>query len=795
MPPSAVRERKRKGNASPEPMPNDMNLTPLPVVALRGMTAFPHSWVHLDVGRPRTTGAIQHAMAQDDSHRVLLIAQRAAETEEPGADDLFETGVIGYVREMTYISGKVVHVAVETGDRVRIGEWVQHDPFDMVHAVQPMVADPNPLQAEAALRALLSAYEVYTQLSGKVAPEVVSAAETGDPGRVADAIAGQMLEKLEQRQAILDEFDAIARTARMLAVLERDNAVLTIERDMREAVRKQIAGNHREYYLKEQMRAISKELGEGSEIDGLRERVAALPLSGAARTVVERELDRLAKLSSQSPEVGVIRTWIDLVCDLPWAKLSEDNLDLANARAVLDRDHHGLAKVKERICEYLAVLSLKKELKGPILCFVGPPGVGKTSIARSVAEALGRSFARISLGGMRDEAEIRGHRRTYIGAMAGRLIASLRTVGSRNPVILLDEIDKLASDFRGDPASALLEALDAEQNGAFSDHYLEIPFDLSRVLFITTANTMDTVPAALRDRLEVIELSGYTEDEKLRIAQDHLVPKQLEAHGLKKTSLKIKDEAVLRMVREYTRESGVRALERVIARVCRKAAVEVASGTKKSLSVGTRALEGMLGKPRYRYNRADAKAQIGMAMGLAWTGSGGDVLPVEVAVVPGKGVLQLTGSLGDVMKESAQAAHTWIRAHAERYGITRDFAEIDLHIHVPEGAVPKDGPSAGITLCTAMVSALSGKPARNDLAMTGEITLRGKVLPIGGLREKLLAARRAGITTVLIPADNRRDLDEIPANALEGLTVHEVSGVEQVLVHALLDGGRKAESR
>ncbi len=759
----------------------------LPVLPLRGVMVFPNTVLHFDVGREKSVAAIDRAMETDDQ-RIFLTAQKDASTEDPVLDDLYSIGTVVMIKQVVRLQNGVLRVVGEGVSRAVLDGLTQTEPFLIGALWVPAEPAVDPLVAEAHKRMAMEVFEAFAKHSGKPEPQAVMAlGALSEPGLLADAIAANTLHKLSEQQAILEELDPIQRLLLICRMLQKENELQDLTRSIREQVKERIDKNQKEYYLREQMKVIQKELGDGEGgQDELRTRLKKAVLPDAVRQKVEKELSRLSHIPSSSPEVAVLRTWIEWVLDLPFGVLSNDNYDIALARAVLDEDHYGLKPVKERVLEYLAVLSLRREMKGPILCFVGPPGVGKTSVGRSIARALGRKFVRMSLGGVRDEAEIRGHRRTYVGAIPGRVMSHIKQAGSQNPVFLLDEIDKLASDFRGDPAAALLEVLDAEQNHAFEDHYLEIPFDLSRVMFLATANTTDTIPQALLDRMEVIELPGYTEDEKLHIAQGHLVPKQRKEHGLKASCLKISDEAVLTVVRRYTREAGVRQLERQVARVCRKAAVRFAEG-QKTLSVSPKNLEKLLGVPRYRYGRADAGAEVGVAVGLAYTGAGGDVLPIEATRFKGKGNLELTGRLGEVMKESAHAALSYVRTHAARFDIPSElFEENDIHIHVPEGAVPKDGPSAGVTLCSALVSALSGVPVRQDVAMTGEITLRGRILPIGGLKEKSLAAKRAGITTVLFPEENLKDLSEIEPDALAGLHMLPVRTMDDVLPRVLV---------
>jgi len=663
----------------------------------------------------------------------------------------------------------------------------------MAEVMEKIIAPDNfnKTEVEALKREVISTFEEYVKLSNKItADSVVNIMSNDDVNQISDLIAASIVLKIEDKQKLLSEFNPVKRLEKLLELLVREIQILEVEKDINIKVRKQIDKMQKEYYLREQLKAIQNELGDKDgitgEINEYKKKMTKANLPEEAEKKVLKELDRLAKMPSGSAEGSVIRTYLDWILDLPWNKKTEEVIDLEKATKILDEDHYGLEKVKERIIEYLAVRKIKNDLKGPILCLVGPPGVGKTSIARSVAKALNRNYVRMSLGGVRDEAEIRGHRRTYVGAMPGRIIAALKQAGSKNPLILLDEIDKMSSDFRGDPASAMLEVLDGEQNFAFRDHYIELPFDLSDVLFLTTANTLDTIPRPLLDRMEVISISGYTEEEKFNIAVRHLIPKQVEAHGLKKGNLRIDDQAVRDVINYYTREAGVRNLEREIGTICRKAVKNLLSSGKKYVKITSANLEKYLGKKKYRYDMANERDEVGIARGLAWTPVGGDTLSVEVTIMSGNGKLELTGQLGDVMKESAKTGMSYIRSRAEDFNIDKDFhTKYDIHIHVPEGAIPKDGPSAGITMVTAMVSALTGIPVKKNVAMTGEVTLRGRVLPIGGLKEKVLAAHRAGIDTVIIPEDNRKDIEDIPENVRRGIRFVPVMTMDEVLATAL----------
>ncbi len=693
---------------------------------------------------------------------------------------------------MLKLPNGTIRVLVEGLSRAKLLEYTETEDHYQVEIYEiDEHADIDP-EVEALMRAVLQQFEQYVKISKKANQETVAAVmDIEDPGRLADAIASHLTLKIKDKQAILEAIDVKTRLETLLRILSDEREVLELERKIHQRVRKQMEKTQKEYYLREQMKAIQRELGEKegrqAEADELREKLAKRNLPEAVAERVEKEIERLEKTPPTSAEGSVIRTYIDWILSLPWTEETADEIDVNRAEQILNEEHYGLEKVKERILEYLAVQKLVKKLRGPILCLVGPPGVGKTSLARSVANSLNRKFVRVSLGGVRDEAEIRGHRRTYIGALPGRIIQGMKTAGTVNQVFLLDEIDKMSSDFRGDPASAMLEVLDPEQNSTFSDHYLEIPYDLSKVMFICTANVWHTIPRPLLDRMEVIHIPGYTEIEKLHIAKNHLLPKQLEAHGLTKEKMGLSDETILKVIREYTREAGVRNLERQIGTLCRKAARQIVAGEKKRVVITVRNLHIYLGPSKFRYGLAEQEDQVGVVTGLAWTEAGGDTLSIEVSLAPGKGKLTLTGQLGDVMKESAQAAFTYIRSRAEELKIPADFSEKnDIHIHVPEGAIPKDGPSAGISMATALVSALTGKPVSREVAMTGEITLRGRVLPIGGVKEKCLAAHRAGVKKVLLPKENGKDLDDIPESVRKELKIVLVEHMDEVLEQALV---------
>lgn len=746
--------------------------------------------LHLDVGREKSVKALEQAMVDDNL--ILLASQFEVHIEDPKPKDIYKMGTIARVRQMLKLPNGTIRVLVEGLHRAKILEFVQVDDFFQVRVEKIIIEEKTDLHIEALMRSVLDHFEQYLRLSKKVSPETYSAvSDIDEPGRLADVITSHLPLKIADKQKILETIDIKERLETLLKIMNNEREVLELERKISQRVKKQMEKTQKEYYLREQMKAIQRELGEKEgrigEVEELRNQLKELDAPDYVKEKVEKEIDRLEKIPATSAEGGVIRTYVEWLLNLPWRKETVDDLDLKKAEEILDEDHYGLKKAKERVLEYMAVQKMVKRLKGPILCFVGPPGVGKTSLARSIARALGRKFVRVSLGGVRDEAEIRGHRRTYVGALPGRIIQGMRTAGTINPVFLLDEIDKMSMDFRGDPSSALLEVLDPEQNNSFSDHYIEIPYDLSKVMFITTANAIHNIPRPLLDRMEILYISGYTELEKEKIAKQYLIPKQREEHGLREDQLRISADAIRKIIREYTREAGVRNLERTIGTLCRKAARELVSGKKKKTVITARNLSRYLGSERYRYGRAEEEDQIGAATGLAWTEAGGDTLNIEVSVLPGKGQLTLTGKLGEVMKESAQAAFSYIRSRAKELDIEPDFHEKhDIHIHVPEGAIPKDGPSAGITMATALVSALTRIPVSREVAMTGEITLRGRVLPIGGLKEKALAAHRAGITRVILPQDNKKDLEEIPKSVRKDLTFSLVSHMDEVLKLALV---------
>lgn len=762
----------------------------MPTLPLRGILVFPYMVIHLDVGRERSMAAIEEAMLKD--RQILLLAQREMEIDSPTTEDLYTVGTIAEIKQLLRLPGGTLRVLVEGLSRGKVEEFLAEEPYFKTRVLRIQGNERITSDIENMTRSLTHQFEEYARLGKKISPETIGTV-TGvkEPGRLADLVASHLNLKIDDKQAILDAIDLSERLEKLTEIIMREIEILELERRIGLRVRRQMEKAQKEYYLREQMKAIQKELGDKdekqAEIDEYKEKIENAKLTEEAKDKALKELERLEKMPSASAEGTVVRTYLDWLLTLPWVKVSKDKLDFNRAEKILEEDHYGLEKIKERILEFLSIRKLATNMRSPILCFIGPPGVGKTSLAKSVARALDRQFVRVSLGGIRDEAEIRGHRRTYIGALPGRVIQGMRKAGTKNPVFLFDEIDKMASDFRGDPASALLEVLDPEQNSNYSDHYLEITYDLSKVLFIMTANYRENIPRPLLDRMEVITLSGYTEDEKVNIAMRHLIPKQMKAHGLKDEVVQLGKESVLAIVRGYTRESGVRNLEREIANVLRKVAVRVVKKEWENKVLIPQDIEILLGAPRFTYEKAGIDPEIGAAVGLAYTEVGGDVLTIEVTPLQGKGRLTLTGKLGDVMKESAQAGWTFIRSHAASIGIRDDFYdETDLHIHVPEGAIPKDGPSAGITMATAMASALSSRAVRQDVAMTGEITLRGNVLPIGGVKEKVLAAHRAGVKIVLLPEKNRKDLEDIPDDIKEVLDIHFVSKMEEVLEIALL---------
>ncbi len=768
----------------------------LPLIPLRGLSVFPYMVLHFDVGREKSIKALEEAMMRDQM--IFLTTQKDVDIDLPEREDFYETGTICKVKQMLKLPGDAIRVLVEGVARGKVMDYIHEEPFFSVHVERFIeMKNEKSREVEALMRGVVTAFETYVNVSNRISPDVlVSVTTINEPGRFADTVASHLALKTEQKQAIIEAFDEKDRLELIYQILLTEIEILEVEKEINEKVRGQINRLQKEYYLKEQMKAIKEELGEDydydEEIQEFHEKVEKLKMPADVKEKVLKEIDRMARLAPASAEGGVIRSYITWILDLPWNSETKDTLDIKKARKILDEDHYGLKDVKERVLEYLAIRQLTKSMKGPIICLVGPPGVGKTSIARSIARSLNRKFVRMSLGGVRDEAEIRGHRRTYIGAIPGRIISAIKEAKSKNPVFLFDEIDKLTSDFRGDPASALLEVLDPEQNKEFKDHYLEIAFDLSKVMFVTTANSLNGIPRPLLDRMEVIEVAGYTELEKLQIAKRYLVTKQIKEHGIKDKQLQLSDEIISMIINSYTRESGVRELERKIAAVCRKAAMKLVEGKATSVRLNRTNLEKFLGIPKYHHDEAGKTDEVGIATGLAWTSVGGETLQIEVTPMNGSGKLVLTGQMGDVMKESARAGLSYIRAKAEEFHIEEDFHKnLDIHIHIPEGAIPKDGPSAGITMATAVTSALTGLPVRHNVAMTGEITLRGRVLPIGGLKEKSLAAKRAGVTKILIPKENEKDLEDIPAEVKKTIEFVVVSTMDEVLEHALVGNVRE----
>ena len=760
----------------------------LPVLPLRDIVVFPHMIVPLFVGREKSVRAIEEVMGSGKS--ILLLAQKDAAQDDPGAEDLYTVGVIGNILQLLKLPDGTIKVLVEGGARVSITELEADEEYLLGHFRALAEPEEDPREQEAVARSVVQQFENYVKLNKKLPSEVlVSVAAVEEVDKLADTIAAHLNLKIEDKQELLEIPGPIERLERLYGYMEDEMEMLQVDKRIRSRVKRQMEKSQREYYLSEQMKAIQKELGEdetGDELEMLAEKIKSIGMSREAKAKAETELKRLKMMPAMSAEATVVRNYLDWITDLPWKKRTRVRRDLAAAEHILNEDHFGLEKVKERILEHLAVLQLVRKIRGPILCFVGPPGVGKTSLAKSIARATRRNFVRMSLGGVRDEAEIRGHRRTYIGSMPGKVIQSMKKAGTKNPLMLLDEVDKMGADFRGDPSAALLEVLDPEQNHTFNDHYLEVDYDLSEVMFITTANTLN-IPGPLLDRMEIIRISGYTEHEKLAIAIQYLLPKQLKNHGLKSTNLEVTEAAIIDMIRYYTREAGVRNLDRELAKLCRKVGRElVQSGFRKPIRIDAGDLEKYLGVRQYRFGMAEEDDQIGVVTGLAWTEVGGELLSIETALMPGKGKLTVTGQVGDVMQESVQAALTYVRSRAEQLGLKADFHQkVDIHVHVPEGAIPKDGPSAGLAMATSIVSALTAIPVRRNVCMTGEITLRGKALPIGGLKEKLLAAHRGGLTDVIIPEENKKDLKEIQEDILHGLTVHTVSHMDEVLEHAL----------
>ncbi len=763
----------------------------LPMVALRGLTIMPEMIVHFDVSRERSIAAIQQAMVEEQE--IFLVAQKSIETENPGQDDVYETGTVASVKQLIKLSKKVVRVLVEGKNRAVLKKIEETDPYlraEVEVLEEQEITIPDDLNAEAMMRGLKEIITEYAAKNGKISKEsVAEILDITDLKRLVNEVAANIPLKYKDQQELLEELDFWSRYEKLSLKLVNEMQIMEIKEELQRKVKSKVDKHQKEYLLREQLKVIREELGEDttfSDADEFEEACSKLDAPEEVKEKLHKEIGRFKNTIGSQAENGVIRTYIETILEMPWNKRSEDNTDINYAKEVLEADHYGLEQVKERILEFLAVRTLTQKGESPILCLVGPPGTGKTSIAKSLARSLKKPFVRISLGGVRDEAEIRGHRKTYVGAMPGRIANGIRTAGVKNPVLLLDEIDKVSTDYKGDTFSALLEVLDSEQNSKFRDHYLEVPLDLSEVTFITTANTLQTIPRPLLDRMEIIEITSYTENEKLHIAIEHLIPKQLEKHGITDEQLSFSKKAIWKIAHNYTKEAGVRQLEREIGNICRKAAKELLTTEKEKITVTDRNLHKFLGKEKYSYQMANAAPEVGIVRGLAWTSVGGDTLQIEVNVMPGKGEIMLTGQLGDVMKESARAGISYIRSVSKKYAIAEDFFEKhDIHVHIPEGAVPKDGPSAGITMATAMLSAVTGKKVRADLAMTGEITLRGRVLPIGGLKEKLLAAKNAGIQTVLIPKENTADVEELSSEITKGLEIIPVETMEEVLKKAL----------
>lgn len=763
----------------------------LPMVALRGLTIMPEMIVHFDVSRERSIAAIQQAMVEEQE--IFLVAQKSIETENPGQDDVYETGTVASVKQLIKLSKKVVRVLVEGKNRAVLKKIEETDPYlraEVEVLEEQEITIPDDLNAEAMMRGLKEIITEYAAKNGKISKESVAEfLDITDLKRLVNEVAANIPLKYKDQQELLEELDFWSRYEKLSLKLVNEMQIMEIKEELQRKVKNKVDKHQKEYLLREQLKVIREELGEDttfSDADEFEEACSKLDAPEEVKEKLYKEIGRFKNTIGSQAENGVIRTYIETILEMPWNKRAEDNTDINYAKEVLEADHYGLEQVKERILEFLAVRTLTQKGESPILCLVGPPGTGKTSIAKSLARSLKKPFVRISLGGVRDEAEIRGHRKTYVGAMPGRIANGIRTAGVKNPVFLLDEIDKVSTDYKGDTFSALLEVLDSEQNSKFRDHYLEVPLDLSEVTFITTANTLQTIPRPLLDRMEIIEITSYTENEKLHIAMEHLIPKQLEKHGITNEQLSFSKKAIWKIAHNYTKEAGVRQLEREIGNICRKAAKELLTTEKEKITVTDRNLHKFLGKEKYSYQMANAAPEVGIVRGLAWTSVGGDTLQIEVNVMPGKGEIMLTGQLGDVMKESARAGISYIRSVSKKYAIAEDlFEKHDIHVHIPEGAVPKDGPSAGITMATAMLSAVTGKKVRADLAMTGEITLRGRVLPIGGLKEKLLAAKNAGIQTVLIPKENTADVEELSSEITKGLEIIPVETMEEVLKKAL----------
>ena len=781
-----------------ESMEETVKMTVMPLIPLRGLTVFPEMGLHFDIGREKSIVALERAMMMNQT--VFLVSQKDAETDLPTVDDFYHIGTIAKIKQMLKMPGDNIRVLVEGVCRGEIDTLIKETPYFKARVKQiPEQQYPEgvPTDLLALMRMALQLYKQYLRYQPKEDNRYNSASSVKNPGRLADVIATGMDVKIHDKQVIMAEVDPGRRLEKVCALLTNEIEILRMQNEISAKVKESVNRNQKEYYLREQMKAIQEELGNDEDIEdelnAWEEKLEKVALPESVQEKVVKEMKRYRKMPQSSAESGVIRSYIDWILDLPWNVSSQDNIDVIKAKEILEEDHYGLDKVKDRVLEYLSVMKLAGELKGPILCLVGPPGVGKTSIAKSVARSIDRKFVRMSLGGVRDEAEIRGHRRTYIGAIPGRIMSGIKEAGTNNPVFLFDEVDKIGADYKGDPASALLEVLDPEQNKEFMDHYLEIPFDLSKVMFITTANTIDTIPRPLLDRMEVIEVTGYTEEDKVQIADKYLVSKKVKENGLGDSNVRMTEAAIRTIINDYTRESGVRNLEREISNVCRKVARQVVETGKAETAIDTPEVRQLLGKKKYHYDKVEGVNEIGVTTGMAWTIVGGDTLFIETTVVPGNGKLVLTGQLGEVMQESAKAGISYIRARAKELGINENFyKENDIHIHIPEGATPKDGPSAGVTMCTSVISALTSTPVRKDVSMTGEITLRGKVLPVGGIREKVLAAHRAGIKKILLPKENESDIDEIPENVRKQLTFVLLETVDDALREALVQPEQNA---
>ena len=763
----------------------------VPLIPLRGLSILPYEVIHFDVGREKSIRALEESMMNDQL--IFLVSQKDVRVEKPKEKDLYKYGVVCRVKQMLKLPGDAIRVLVEGKHRGKIQDFVSDEPYfevDIEEYFNDFVEKNN--EIEALMRSILDTFEKYVSVNSRITPEILmSVSSIENPERFADIVASNINLKLDKKQELVEAVDIKERLEIILDLIAKEKEILEVENKINSRVKGNINKRQKDYYLKEKIKVIQEELGEDfsseKETEEMLDRLDDLDLDEKIIKKIENEIKRLTMISPSSGEGNVIRTYINWILDLPWNEETQDNLNLKEARKILEEDHYGLKDVKERVLEYLAIRKLKNSMKGPIICLVGPPGVGKTSIAKSIARALGRKFHRMSLGGVKDEAEIRGHRRTYIGAIPGRIINGIKETGSKNPVFLFDEIDKVSNSYKGDPASALLEVLDPEQNKEFTDHYLEVPFDLSKVLFLTTANDLSTIPRALRDRMEIIRIPGYTEEEKLKIAEKYLVDKQRKEHGISEDNLKLSEKTLRAIINNHTKEAGVRELERKIGKLCRKAAAQIVSDDKARVRIDMRNLKNYLGIPKYSYDSIEEENQVGVVRGLAWTSVGGDTLSIEVVTMSGKGKLVLTGKLGDVMKESAKTAQSYIRSIADDYNIPTDFyKDLDIHIHIPEGAVPKDGPSAGITMATAMISALTGIKVDKTVAMTGEITLRGRVLPIGGLKEKSLAAKRAGIKTILMPYKNIKNLEDVPDVVKKAIEFIPVKTMEEVLEQALI---------